>query len=70
MTKLHANKRDFIIEKQIVLHFVKYTTCLSNPLRRPFYATQTIKPYLMQSLKTGGISVNGEIVIPLTVFLV
>ena len=37
-------KRDFIIEKQIAWHFVKYCECLSYPLT--FYATQIINPFL------------------------
>ena len=33
----------FIIDQQILRHFLQYSECLTNPL--PFYATQIIKHF-------------------------
>ena len=41
---MQLNKRDFAIEKQIACYFVRYSTCLSNPI--PFYVIQIINPFL------------------------
>ena len=58
----------FKIEKQIERHFVEYGKCLSNPSsllcnsnNKPFYQFNN----LSQTCKRGGISSNGEIIIPL-----
>ena len=37
-------KRYFIVDQQIVQHFVHYSKCLSNP--PSFYATEIINPFL------------------------
>jgi hypothetical protein len=42
----YFNKRDFIIEKQIAMHFVQYSKFISNLLL--FHAIQITNPLMIQ----------------------
>jgi hypothetical protein len=43
---LSVSKKDLIIAKQILRHFVQYIECLSTPSPLPFYATQIINLFV------------------------
>ena len=52
---LPANKRYFMIDQQIVQHFVHYSECLSN--HPPFYATQIISSFLSSRISANHVGI-------------